>query len=214
MTDKAALSKLYLITDRHQTGGRELVQVIGEALEGGVRMVQLREKDLSGKALYALGMQVRKLTSSYGAKLLINDRIDIAMAVNADGVHLPSNSFTPKDARNLLGRERLIGVSSHSEEEAVRAEKEGADFISFSPVYYTASKAAYGKPQGIERLKAVCNKIDLPLFALGGIVAENISDVMSTGAYGVAMISALVAADDVKKSTEQLITCIHGFKNN
>ena len=214
MTDKAALSKLYLITDRHQTGGRELVQVIGEALEGGVRMVQLREKDLSGKALYALAMQVRKLTSSYGAKLLINDRIDIAMAVNADGVHLPSNSFTPKDARNLLGRERLIGVSSHSEEEAVRAEKEGADFISFSPVYYTASKAAYGKPQGIERLKAVCNKIDLPLFALGGIVAENISDVMSTGAYGVAMISALVAADDVKKSTEQLITCIHGFKNN
>ena len=214
MTDKAALSKLYLITDRHQTGGRELLQVIGEALEGGVRMVQLREKDLSGKALYALAMQVRKLTSSYGAKLLINDRIDIAMAVNADGVHLPSNSFTPKDARNLLGRERLIGVSSHSEEEAVRAEKEGADFISFSPVYYTASKAAYGKPQGIERLKAVCNKIDLPLFALGGIVAENISDVMSTGAYGVAMISALVAADDVKKSTEQLITCIHGFKNN
>ena len=207
------LPSLYLITDRHQTGGRELLQVIGEALEGGVSMVQLREKDLSGRALYNLALQVRELTSSYGAKLLINDRVDIAMAANADGVHLPSNSFSPGEARNLLGKGRLIAVSTHSAEEAVRAEEEDADFVTFSPIYYTPSKAAYGKPQGIERLKAVCNRINLPIFALGGIKAENISDVMSAGANGVAMVSALAAADDVKKSAEQLTACVKGFKN-
>ncbi|MBE9504085.1 MAG: thiamine phosphate synthase [Proteobacteria bacterium] len=207
------LSLLYLITDRHQTGGRELLQVIGEALEGGVRLIQLREKDLSVRALYNLALQVRELTSSYDAKLLINDRLDVAMAVKADGVHLPSHSFTPGEARNLLGTGKLIGVSAHSAEDAARAEEEGADFITFSPIYDTPSKAAYGKPQGIERLKTVCNRVDLPIFALGGIKVGNISDVMSAGANGAAIISALMAADDVKKSAKKLMTCVKGFKN-
>lgn len=204
------LPLLYLITDRYQTDGRPLIDVLKSALEGGVRLIQLREKDLSGRALYNLAIQVRQLTSSYGAKLLINDRLDIAMAVNADGVHLPSNSFTPREARNLLGAGRLIGVSAHSEEDAVRAKERGADFISFSPVYYTPSKAAFGKPQGIERLRAVCNRMDLPVFALGGINAGTVDKVVAAGACGVAVISAILSACDVREEAGRLIGLLNG----
>ena len=203
------LPSLYLISDRKQAGGRSLLEALELALEGGLRLIQLREKDLSGGELFALAAKVRGLTAKYGAKLLINDRVDIAIAVDADGVHLPASSFNPMDARSLIGRDRVIGVSAHSEADAVRAEREGADFVTFSPIYYTPSKAGYGNPQGLEMLEEVCSKVSIPVYALGGINLENVRDVMGRDASGVAMISAILGARDIKAETLKLLESLN-----
>ena len=141
---------LYLITDRKQTCGRPLLDVVEEALKGGVRAVQLREKDLTSRELYELAYEMRKLTSRFNARLFLNDRLDIAMAVEADGVHLGINSIPVYKARKVLGEQKLIGVSCHNQVNAITAQEKGADFITFGPVYYTASKAAYGEPLGLD----------------------------------------------------------------
>ncbi|MGH7963336.1 MAG: thiamine phosphate synthase, partial [Candidatus Binatia bacterium] len=142
---------LYFVTDRRQTSGRPLLDVVHAALDGGLRAVQLREKDLDGRTLYHLAADLRKLTSDYQAKLFINDRIDIALAIEADGVHLGQTSLAVTDARRLLSTEKLIGVSVHSPEEI--AEATSADFLVFGPVYFTPSKAIYGEPQGLAHLR-------------------------------------------------------------
>ncbi len=138
--------KLYLITDRRQTRSRTLSAVVEQALQGGVRAVQLREKDLPTDELYRLADEFRRLTSLYGAKLLINERADIARDVRADGVHLQESGISVAAARKIIGPERLIGVSCHSLDSAKSAQKSGADFITFGPVFFTPSKAVYGKP--------------------------------------------------------------------
>lgn len=198
------LPLLYLITDRHRTAGRSLPNVLQSALDGGVRMIQLREKDLPGKALFELASEVREMTKCYGAQLIINDRIDVALAVEADGVHLPADSFSPGEARRIIGEGKTIGVSTHSIEEATIAEREGTDFITFSPVFFTPSKALYGEPQGLERLREVCKNIDIPVYALGGVGADNIKEVKNAGTYGAAVVSAITAAHDVREESEKL----------
>lgn len=185
---------LYLITDRRQTTGRDLPAVVEEALAGGVRAVQLREKDLSSRELLELARAMRELTGRYGAKLIINDRADIALAAGADGVHLGEASIPADTARQIVGASRLIGVSCHSKEAALAAEKSGADFITFGPVYPTPSKAAYGAPVGVERLAETVALLRIPVFALGGIKRDNTPEVLATGAAGVALISAVIAA--------------------
>jgi thiamine-phosphate pyrophosphorylase len=140
---------LYLITDRTQTGGRPLAAVVRQALDGGVRVVQLREKDLDGSELFRLASELRGITREYGARLVVNDRPDIALAVEADGVHLGAGSLPVAVVRRILGPERLIGYSAHGVPEARQAEADGADFITFGPVYHTPSKAAYGAPLGL-----------------------------------------------------------------
>jgi thiamine-phosphate pyrophosphorylase len=206
------LPPLYLISDSNQTSGRPLLEALEVALEGGVRMIQLREKDLSGRELLELAAKVRLLTVRYGAKLLINDRVDIAIAVDADGVHLPASSFNPMDARELICRDKIVGLSAHSAREAVKAEREGADFVTFSPIYQTPSKAGYGKPQGLERLEELCGKVNIPVYALGGIKIENVRDVMERGASGVAMISAILGAKDIKAETVKLLKSLNEVK--
>ena len=195
--------RLYFVTDRTQTANRSLTDVVHAALDGGVRAVQLREKDLEGCELYALAEQLRALTQRYQAHLLINDRLDVALAVEADGVHLGHNSFTVKDARRLLGAGKLIGVSTHSQQEITAAR--GADFIIFGPVYYTPSKAAYGEPQGLDRLRAAVAHSTVPVFAIGGIKTERVADILETGAHGIAMISALSAATDPAQVARELL---------
>ncbi|MDO8445163.1 MAG: thiamine phosphate synthase [Deltaproteobacteria bacterium] len=200
------LNRLYLITDRSKTLSRPLEDVVKAALEGGVRFVQLREKDLSGRELFNLARELRELTNRYNAKLLINDRVDIAVAVGADGVHLGRQSVSVQDARRAFESSSFsVGVSTHSLEEALQAESEGADFITFSPVYFTPSKAAYDQPVGIDKLKEVAKAVNIPIFALGGITIANTEDIMKAGVYGVAMISAIMASNDVKKAVEELI---------
>ncbi|MDD2308039.1 MAG: thiamine phosphate synthase [Desulfuromonadaceae bacterium] len=202
---------LYLITDRHQSGGRELTEVVREALEGGVRAVQLREKDLSGAELYRLACELRRLTSAFGARLIINDRPDIALAVEADGVHLGIGSLPAGAVRRLLGPHMIIGYSAHAIDEALRAEVAGADFITFSPVYPTPSKAAYGEPCGVEKLAAAVCALGIPVVALGGITQENITHALSANVHGIAVISAVLAAADPRVAAASLLKKIEEY---
>lgn len=195
--------QLYCITDRQQTAGRPLLDVVRAALNGGVRAVQLREKDLQGGELYGLAAQLRDITTRYQARLLINDRIDVALAVDADGIQLGQTSFPVSTARELLGPDKLIGVSTHSVNEISAAT--GADFIVFGPVYFTPSKAAYGEPQGLERLRRAVRHSSAPVFAIGGIKEEHIAEVQAAGAHGIALISALSAAPDPSQAAKALL---------
>ena len=206
MTEEVSLLsnfRLYCVTDRRQTAGRPLLDVVHAALDGGVRAVQLREKDLEGGALYQLAAQLRELTARYQACLLLNDRLDVAMAVDADGVHLGQTSFPVAVARRLLGTRKLIGVSTHNSVEIAAAA--GADFIVFGPVYATPSKAAYGAPQGLARLRQAVAQSQVPLLAIGGITAERVAEVLTTGAHGIAVISALSVAPDPAQAARTLL---------
>jgi thiamine-phosphate pyrophosphorylase len=196
---------LYLVTDRLHAGGRDLLVVLQEALEGGVKAIQLREKDLSGKELFLLAEKTRRLCERYQAALLINDRVDVAVAIDAAGVQLGNTSLPIRDARSLLGEDRLIGASIHSIEEAQHAQNVGADFILFGPVYFTPSKAAFGAPQGVSALKKIVEMTRIPVYAIGGIKPENINEVRGAGVKGVALISAILEAPKPKQAAETII---------
>ena len=199
---------LYLITDRQQLGGRDLLPVVEQALKGGVRAVQLREKDLSSRELYELAFELRKLTSRYDAKLLINDRADIALAVDADGVHLGGQSMPIYRARKVLGEKKLIGVSCHNQISAITAQEKGADFITFGPVFYTPSKAVYGEPVGLERLGEVTNLMQIPVFALGGINSGNAREVIDLGVFGIAAVGAFFRSSNPREAAAELLTIL------
>ena len=213
MTKLAVDFNLYLITDRNGTRGRELPVIVEEALKGGVTAVQLREKDLSSRELYEAAFALRKLTSRYDAKLIINDRIDIALAVDADGVHLGGNSIPVHRARRVVGAKRLIGVSCHNMMSAINAEEKGADFITFGPVFHTPSKTIYGDPVGVGKLAEVTGLLRIPVFALGGVNRTNLSRVMGTGIHGIALISAVMAADDPQSEAKSLLAALPGPKD-
>jgi thiamine-phosphate pyrophosphorylase len=199
--------RLYLITDRKATA-RPLTEAVRLALEGGVRAVQVREKDLPVRELLALAEELRTLTKEFGAKLFINDQVDVAMSVGADGVHLGGRSMPVAAVRQVVGSSMLIGVSTHSIAEAREAEKEGADFITLGPIFATPSKAAYGPPLGLEPLREARRVVDIPIFALGGVKGRNIGHVLWAGAYGVSMISAILGAEDIKKAARNTTAMI------
>ncbi len=196
---------LYLVTDRKQTSGRPLLEVVAECLDAGVRAVQLREKDLTTRELFGLGTELRELTRRYGTALLINDRIDVALALDADGVHLPGHSFPAESARKIVGPKMLIGASVHNVTEAEEAEAGGADFIVFGPIFETPSKRPYGPPQGLDALRAVRQTVSLPLFAIGGITPGRVRAVKEAGADGVAAISALLGAPHPGRATRDFL---------
>lgn len=204
---------LYLITDRHQTGGRDLVDVLRHALDGGVHAIQLREKDLSTRELYELARTVRKLTEPYGARLFINDRVDITLAVDADGVHLGNSSMPLYKVRQLLGPDKLIGVSCHNQTNVVSAQGNGADFVTFGPVYQTPSKVIYGHPVGLDPLQTASEIAEIPVFGLGGITRERIGEVLSHGASGIALVSAVIAASDPREEAEAILSLIRSVKS-
>ncbi len=195
---------IYLVTDRRQLS-TPFFDGIEEALKGGIRAIQLREKDLSVRELLVLAAGLRELTSRYDARLFINDRVDVAMVVEADGVHLGAGGMPVDSVRRLTGGDMLIGVSTHSLGDAEAAEREGADFITFGPVYETPSKMKYGPPQGTEKLQEVAGNIRIPVFAIGGIKRENISEVRDAGARGIALISGILASDSINKETEEYV---------
>ena len=197
---------LYLITDRRQVPGGDLATAVGRALAGGVRAVQLREKDLPPAPFRELARLLRALTREFGARLLINGRPEVALAVGADGVHLGGGALSVTDARRLLGPQPLIGLSTHHLDEIAPAAAAGADFVTFSPVYFTPSKASFGPPQGLERLRAACAASPLPVYALGGIGPQQIPSVLSCGARGVALISAVLGAVDPAAAAREILT--------
>lgn len=185
---------LYLVTDRHKCAEGALVDRVESALSGGVGAVQLREKDMSGRALSELAAVLLRLCRRHGVPLLINDRIDVALAVGADGIHLPADSFPVAEARRLLGPRRLIAVSTHSEEEVADAYGAGADFAVFGPVFSTPSKSRYGPPLGLDRLRTATARAPIPVFAIGGVTPERAPYIRDAGAFGVAAISSLLSA--------------------
>jgi thiamine-phosphate pyrophosphorylase len=199
---------VYLVTDRARTNGRPLVDVVGAALRGGIRAVQLRERDLATRELLALGETLRRLTRAAGAALLINDRIDIALAVAADGVHLPGHSFSVAEARALLGPRPLVGVSSHCVDDVVAAEAAGADFTVFGPLYDTPAKRAYGLPLGLVALSEARARVSLPLLGIGGIDAARAGAVCHAGADGVAVIRAILGAGDPCTAAAALLRAV------
>jgi thiamine-phosphate pyrophosphorylase len=200
--------KLYLITDRLGCAGRDLFAVVEESLKGGVKAVQLREKDLSSQDIHELALAMRKLTARYGAGLFINDRVDVAMAVKADGVHLGDASIPINTARMLAGENMRIGVSCHSRESATAAQDMGADFITYGPVFFTPSKAAYGPPLGIDSLSEVTSLLRIPVIALGGITCLNTRQVLDAGAHGIALISAIICAENPCEETRTLLALL------
>ncbi len=197
--------RLYLITDRKLvTRHSPLVTAVRQALRGGVKAVQLREKDLDTRGLLKLAYKMREVTDKFNAKLFINDRFDIALAVGADGVHLAQSSIPVHAVRAAVKKKLMIGVSTHSLREAGEAERGGADFITFGPVYRTPSKSKYGAPAGLDMLKKVTGKINIPVFALGGIKEGRIRNVITAGAYGVSMISEIFRAADIRKKAQDI----------
>ncbi len=204
---------LCLITDRNKTaGGRSLEDVLRSALDAGVKGILLREKDLPDRELLALAERVRDLTNRYKARLLISERVDLALAADADGVHISGRSLPVAAARKLLGVEKYVSASAHSLAEALQAEEEGADFVTFGPVYYTASKAAYGPPVGLSSLEEACRTLKIPVFALGGIKEGNAVDTLMAGAFGVAVITEIIGAQAPAQAASSIMAKIRSFK--
>ena len=194
---------LCLVTDRTQTRGRELAAVVGECLAAGLLAVQVREKDLGAADLAFLCRRLLAATRDAGAMLVVNDRVDVALAVGADGVQRTHTSLAVDDIRAVAGRRLRIGVSVHSLEDAVDAELKGADWVTYGPVYETPSKRPYGAPQGLERLATVARGLRIPVVAIGGITPERVKEVRQAGARGVAVISAILAADSPADATRR-----------
>jgi len=168
-------------------------------------MVQIREKDLETRPLIELGQHLMPLIKQHQGIMFVNDRVDIAMVLDADGVHLRSDSLPLPHARRMLGNKKLIGISTHSVEEVRYAESAGADFVVLGPIFETPSKHIYGPPLGLHTLETACRTSRLPIFAIGGMTPTQVPSVLSSGAYGVAVISAILQAPNIKDSTQDFL---------
>ena len=210
MTGSRVDFRLYLITDRKVLSSHfSLLSSVEEALKGGVKAVQLREKDLGTRELLDMAYKMREITNKYKTKLFINDRVDIALSVEADGVHLGQNSIPPHAVRKIAKGKFMIGVSAHSIEEAKQAEEGGADFITLGPVYKTPSKLKYGQPLGVDIIRKAKAEISIPVFAIGGVKQFRIKEVMDAGADGIALISGILGAKDIKEKTGEFLRLLN-----
>jgi thiamine-phosphate pyrophosphorylase len=200
--------RLYLVTDRHQTAGRPLLSVLDDAVQAGVRAVQLRERDLTARELLVLAQNIQQAWATQGVRLFINDRVDLAAAISASGVHLRDSSLPPTVAKKLMRPGQLLGVSVHSVEAARVAEDSGADFLVLGPIYDTPSKREFGAPLGLRILEATAAQARIPVFGIGGVSAERARAMRQAGAYGVAVISAILNARDPAASTRDLLAAV------
>lgn len=196
--------RLYLVTDRRLARGRGDEEVVTAALAGGVTAVQLRGKEMSTRELVAVGERLREITRRAGALFLVNDRLDVALAVEADGVHLGQDDLPLDRARRLAGRRFIIGISAENPREAQEAEAGGADYIGAGTVFPTGTKPDAGRPIGLDGLAAIVAAVKIPVVAIGGINAANAAAVLKTGATGIAVVSAIVAAADITAAAAEL----------
>ena len=194
---------VYLVTDRRNKTDDEFLNIIEEAIKGGTTIVQLREKTASTKEFYDLALKVKEITSRYGVPLLINDRIDIALAVGSDGVHIGQDDMPADIAREIIGEDKILGVSASTVEEAKKAEIDSADYIGSGAVFPTSTKDDADSVSK-EELKEIVDSIDIPVVAIGGITVENASTLKGSGIAGVSVVSAIMSAEDPKEASEKL----------
>lgn len=198
-------SPLYAILDTGQSQRRSLDSVVEALIKGGALVVQLRAKDLAAKEYLEIARKVRALTRPAGCLFIVNDRVDIALAADADGVHLGQEDLPLNVARKLVGKDKIIGISTHDLEQANEAERGGADYIGFGPVFGTVTKDTGYAPRGIDMLRGICQAATIPVVAIGGISEANVQQVWQAGAQGAAMISDLMQADDVAEKVRRIL---------
>lgn len=195
---------LYLVTDRGLSRGRSTLEIVRAAVRGGVTCVQLREKTGTTRAFIEEAVSVRAYLNSCGVPLIINDRVDVALAVGADGVHLGQSDMPLAAARALAGASMVIGISAESIRDAVEAESAGADYLGVSPVFATPTKTDTAAPLGLAGLRAIRGAVKTPLVAIGGLNRDNAAAAIRSGADGVAVVSAIVAADDPEQAARAI----------
>ena len=194
---------VYLVTDRRNKTDEEFLNIIEEAIKGGTTIVQLREKTASTKEFYDLALKVKEITSRYDVPLLINDRIDIALAVDSEGVHIGQDDMPAGIAREIIGEDKILGVSASTVEEAKKAEIDSADYIGSGAVFPTATKDDADSVSE-EELKEIVDSIDIPVVAIGGITIENAHTLKASGIAGFSVVSAIMSAEDSKEASEKL----------
>ncbi len=195
--------RVYAVTDRAWTGEKTLEEQLREALEAGVTLVQLREKDLEEGAFLEEAKQIKELTDAYGVPLIINDRVDIALACGAAGVHVGQEDLDAGTVRELLGPDRILGVTAKTVEQAERAEQAGADYLGSGAVFGSSTKKN-AKPMTIEQLRQITSAVSIPVVAIGGIHAENIDQLAGTGIAGAAVVSGIFGARDIGAAVRSL----------
>ena len=208
MEMKAVDWRLCLVADAEAAGTRDLVAIVQEACDAGATLIQLRGKYCKTRDFLDLAFRTSEILKPGGIPLLINDRVDVALACGADGVHLGQQDMPLVNARELMGKDRLIGISVNTLREAHAAEQEGADYIGVGPVYFTSSKDRLPEILGLEGLRSIREKVEIPILAIGGITAENAKAVIAAGADGVAVISAIMGADDTKEATAEILSTL------
>lgn len=202
---------LYAVTDRSWIGERTLLGQVKEALEGGVTCVQLREKQLDDKSFLSEALEIRELCRAYGVPFIVNDNVDIAVRCKADGIHVGQRDMEAGDVRSIVGKDMIIGVSAQTVEQAVAAEKAGADYLGVGAVFSTSTKADACEVT-FQTLREICSSVSIPVVAIGGINKKNILRLSGSGADGVAVVSAIFAAEDIeseckilKKLSEEMV---------
>lgn len=194
---------LYAVTDRHWLKDETLENQVEKALQGGATFLQLREKSLDDDIFLAEAKEIQKLCKKYQVPCVINDNVDIALAIDADGVHVGQSDMEALDVRKRLGPDKIIGVSAQNVQQALLAQKHGADYLGVGAVFPTGSKDD-AEDVSFETLKAICQAVDIPVIAIGGITKENVSELKGSGICGIAVISAIFAQKDIKAATKEL----------
>ena len=198
---------LYAITDRHWLHGRSLKQVVRESLDGGVTFLQLREKELEDSAFLAEAKELQTLCREYHVPFIVNDNVEIALRMDADGVHVGQSDMEAGMGREKIGPDKILGVSAQTVEQAIRAEAQGADYLGVGAVFHTGSKAD-AEDVSYETLKAICDAVAIPVVAIGGITEDNVKELTGSGICGVAVISAIYAADHIEAAACSLKAAI------
>lgn len=204
---------LYLVTDRGLARGRSTVEVVKAAVSGGVTCIQLREKDCSTLEFIEQARAIKKFLGARKIPLIINDRLDVALAVGADGVHLGQSDMPLEIAQKIAGPSVLIGISAESVQDAIAAENGGADYLGVSPIYATPTKTDTAPPLGLQGLREIKKRVNIPLVGIGGLNKSNAAEVIRSGADGVAVVSAIVAADDPQRAAMNLKQIIDEARN-
>lgn len=195
---------LYLVTDRDVLRGRDLIKCIEESILGGVTLVQLREKNVTSREFYEIAIKVKEVTSKYNVPLIINDRLDIALAIDADGLHIGQKDLPASVARKILGKDKILGVSAATLKEAIKAEKDGADYLGVGAVFSTSTKKDT-RDVSYETLSSITASVNIPVVAIGGINENNVTKLKGSNIDGIAVVSCILGKEDVKGAAEKML---------